>query len=162
MNQKPSHEKKNAEALCMRLLERKDYTKKEMKDHLFRAGCSEEEVQKAIEDAEEQGYLDDCRYAENYVRTYAERRSFVRIKNDLIQRGIAKELIEEAFSVWEEENGITKEEEEIRQIRRRIEQMDFNWDEADWKERQKLMASFARKGYGEEAIRRAASQKTIS
>lgn len=150
-------EKQYKDALykCGSLLKDRDYSRSALCRKLLQSGFPEETVQRAVLAMEEAHYVDDRRYARQYLETHAGTRSRLRLRMDLISRGISGELLDEVFSSWEEENEEQVMEEEIRQIRELMRKKHFDPDEADWQNTQKMMAFLARKGYSQDVIRAA-------
>ena len=93
-------------------------------------------------------YVDDGRYACKYIEAMSSRKSRRQIEQELYQKGVDKELIQEAFEV----TGEVPEEE---QIARWMEKRHYDPESADLKEKQKMYAFLARKGFGSENIQRA-------
>lgn len=72
---------------------------------------------------------------------------------DLQGKGISAATMEEAWQVWRENGG---EQDEQRMIREQLHKKHYDpEEETDWKERQKIYAFLARKGFSAEAIRKA-------
>ena len=141
---------KRAKLRCMHLLEKRDYTEKELRQKLT-AGKTEytqEEMDIAIDYVKSFRYVDDGKYACKYIEAMRSRKSRRQIEQELYQKGVDKELIQEAFEVA----GEVPEEE---QIARWMEQRHYNPESADLKEKQKMYAFLARKGFCPENIQRA-------
>ena len=99
-------------------------------------------------------YVDDGRYACKYIEAMQSRKSRRQIEQELYQKGVAKELVQEAF----EETGEIPEEE---QIARWMEKRKYHPEEADLKEKQKMYAFLARKGFRPENIQRAMKSEFV-
>ena len=141
---------KRAKLRCMHLLEKRDYTEKELRQKLT-AGNTEytqEEMDIAIDYVKSFRYVDDGKYACKYIEAMRSRKSRRQIEQELYQKGVDKELIQEAFEV----TGEVPEEE---QIARWMEKRHYNPESADLKEKQKMYAFLARKGFCPENIQRA-------
>ena len=141
---------KRAKLRCMHLLEKRDYTEKELRQKLT-AGKTEytqEEMNIAIDYVKSFHYVDDGNYACKYIAAMRSRKSRRQIEQELYQKGVDKELIQEAFEV----TGEVPEEE---QIARWMEKRHYNPESADLKEKQKMYAFLARKGFCPENIQRA-------
>ncbi|MCQ8127811.1 regulatory protein RecX [Methylomonas rivi] len=77
------------EATCLRLLARREHSRKELLDKLALRGFQRDEVELVIADMAEQNWQNDERYAECYVRQrIAGGYGPVRIRYELQQRGI--------------------------------------------------------------------------
>ena len=83
-------EKKRARKKAMRLLERMDRTEKGLKEKLTQAGFSGEAAEDAVSYVKEYGYINDQRYAENYIFSRIREKSRQRIFQELYQKGVAR------------------------------------------------------------------------
>jgi len=83
---------------AMNLLLYKDRTVRELQDRLSEAGFSGEAIGAAMEYVSSFGYLNDRRYAENYVYSMREKKSRAVIVRELMEKGVEESLIEEAVS----------------------------------------------------------------
>ncbi len=140
---------KRAKLRCMHLLEKRDYTEKELRQKLEKGKTeyTEEQIDGAIAYVKSFHYVDDGRYACKYIEAMQSRKSRRQIEQELYQKGVDRELIQEAF----EETGEVPEEE---QIARWMEKRNFHPEEADLKEKQRMYAFLARKGFRAENIQR--------
>ena len=140
---------KRAKLRCMHLLEKRDYTEKELRQKLEngKTEYTEEQIDGAIAQVKSFHYVDDGRYACKYIEAMQSRKSRRQIEQELYQKGVDRELIQEAF----EETGEVPEEE---QIARWMEKRNFHPEEADLKEKQRMYAFLARKGFRAENIQR--------
>lgn len=134
---------------AMDLLLRQDRTKKELLDRLHRAGFSEEAAKYVIEYVEGFGYIDDARYAANYISLHKAKRSKKELQYKLTGRGIPPEILTEAFLDYTAED----EEEALanqlnKQLRGRL------LSEMPWEEKNKITRRLAQKGYSLSAIKR--------
>ena len=73
----------------------------EIYDKLMRKGYEEEYVLKAIDYCKERNYLNDKAYAENFIKdkTNINKYGSVRIKYDLIAKGISRDIIDEVLDL---------------------------------------------------------------
>lgn len=136
------------------LLKGMDYTAQGLRDRLVRAGYPQGIAAEVVERLTEAHYLDDRRYAETYVRYHVEDRSMARIREDLRQKGIAKELLSEVIAAYEEENADAAAAAEEAQIRKALARRHYDPATATYEERMKAMAALARKGYATSRIRK--------
>ena len=88
---------KRAKKRAMHLLEKMERTEKQLRDKLLDNEYPESCIDMAIAYVKSYHYLDDERYACNYVRFAQEKKSRQRIKQDLMQKGIGRDLIEYAL-----------------------------------------------------------------
>ena len=88
---------------ALRLLNRKDYTEKEIRDKLLKKSQNGEEINEVIEYLKEKRFIDDIRYAQNYLyfrlkRGYGKRR----VVHELLNKGIGEDLIESVITSEDE------------------------------------------------------------
>jgi regulatory protein len=90
---------KQARALAYRYLSHRDRSARETVDHLKKKGFEEAVVQETLRYLKEAKYLDDRRFAEHWARTRAENRQYgkYRLRQELIGKGLSKELIDETL-----------------------------------------------------------------
>ena len=93
-----SEEQKSARRKAMLLLEHMDRTEKGLSDRLRQAGFSAEAVEDAMNYVRSYGYLNDLRYAENYISFRINSKSRQKILQELAGKGIDRET---ALSAWE-------------------------------------------------------------
>ena len=137
----------------MNLLQSMDRTEADVRRKLSDGGYPPEAVDAAIEYLRSFHYIDDMRYAEDYVRFKSRSFSRRQIMMKLTEKGIAKETVEEAFLVSEEESGEDPEETE-RQLARKLIDKKYpqGVEELDNTQKQKLYAYLYRKGISADAI----------
>lgn len=142
---------RRAKLRCMSLLQSRPYTEKRLREKLeeglYPAACVEE----ALAYVKSYGYVDDARYARDYIEDQKEKKSRRAIEQDLRSRGAAPEAIEAAFASAERYGGAVDEEALARRL---LEKKHFSSDGADWKEIQKMAAFLYRKGIGADVVRR--------
>lgn len=148
-------ELETAKKRAMYLLGGKDYSRKELLNKLLN-NYSPEVCEAAVEQMLEYGYLDDERYAKKLARNYIEVRKYgkQRAKMMMIQKGLNPSLADEALSRYSEEEII---DEIIAIIEKKYYDNLFESGLEGKKERQKVMAALARRGYGYEQIKKAVS-----
>ncbi len=143
---------KRARLRAMNLLQKKDYTRKQLTDKLKEGLYSDELIQDAISYVESYKYLDDSRYARDYIAYHMNSRSRNRIIQDLSTKGISKvvflPIIEE---LYEEDGGNT----ELQQIKQLLSKKHYDPENSDYKEKQKIMAFLLRRGFDMSSVRRA-------
>lgn len=129
-----------AKKRAMFLLEKMDRTEKQLYDKLKQNGYPEECVAAAIDYVKQYHYIDDLRYAKRYVRCYQQKKSRQKLKMDLIQKGVAKDMIEQAL---EEEF----ESDERAKIKELLEKRRYDYARADRREQQRTYQFLMRRGY---------------
>lgn len=146
---------KRAKMRAIHLLERTDRTEAGLRGKLMQNEYPPEAVDAAIAYVKDCHYLDDARFAANYIHGYQNSRSRKRIQMDLYARGISKEIAEQALTDEYEAN-------ELNLICRLLEKKGYNRDTADGKERQRMYAFLMRRGFQSEDILRAMNVGTLS
>lgn len=136
---------KKAKQKAMALLKHMDRTEAELVRKLEMSGYTNEIIKEAIEYVISYQYVDDLRYASNYIRHRKESKSRRQLVSELKQKGISALDIESAL-----ESEYESEEEAIkREIFKKYPEM----DSLSREEKQKLASKLFRKGYGMELIR---------
>ena len=135
-------------------LDYRDHSEKEIRAKLMRKHGAEY-VDEAVEKLIELDLINDRRYAENYARELFEHKKFgkIRIKSELIAKGIASDIASEAVnSLFEDE-----EPDNIQRIVDIIEKKYYNRmnDEVG---RKKVFSALQRMGYSFSDIREAMSE----
>ena len=148
---------KRATKRAMELLVKKDYTEKKLRDKLADGLYSDHIIDAAIEYVKSYKYLDDERYARDYVAYNIELRSRNRIKQDLISRGVAKDIIQNVLEEFTDEES---REAELDQIKKLLVKKHYD-PSMDYKDKQKIIAFLLRKGYSMDAIRSAINNDDI-
>lgn len=127
-------------------LSARNRTEHELEEALIRAGYSEGCTQKVIDRLRGVGYLDDRGYAESYVRQRATLGYGAgRIRQELRLKGIREEHIQAALDALSED---TQEE----TIRKAAEKAARGKDLSSFKDRQRVKAALARKGFDFDSI----------
>lgn len=137
---------RRAKKRALHLLEKMDYTEHRLRGKLARGGYPQPCIDAAIDYVKSFHYLDDHRYACTFVRCNQERMSRLRIKQKLAEKGIAREVIEQALEETYEDSEGTASFESI-QITRLLEKRRFTADETDEKEFRRTYQYLLRRGY---------------
>ena len=136
---------------CGSLLGKRDYSGRRLRQKLTEAGYPAGIIEEVIRDLLEDGYIDDRRIAENYVRIHIKDRSRRRILTDLTRLGIGEETALEVMEEIREE----AEDPEVRQIRELMRKRGFDPAAASAQERGRFMSFLYRRGYETDSIWRA-------
>ena len=145
--------RKRAKLRAMNLLQGREYTTSQLRTKLQQGFYPPKIIEQAIDYVAGFHYIDDLRYAVDYITYHEDSRSRRRIEQDLQGKGILAATIEEAWQVWRENGGKQDEQAMIREL---LHKKHYDTEgETDWKERQKIYAFLARKGFSAEAIRKA-------
>ena len=143
---------KRCKLRAMNLLQKKDYTEKQLHDKLSEGLYPREIIVDAIHYVKAYHYLDDERYARDYIAYHMSIRSKNRIIQDLSGKGISKDIfmpiVEELYI--EEDSDV-----ELDQIKKLLSKKHYDPEQSDFKEKQKIMAFLLRKGFQMSDIRKA-------
>ena len=139
---------KRAKKRALHLLEQMDRTEKQLRDQLQKNEYPQVCVDDAICYVKKYHYLDDFRYAQNYVRYSQEKMSRGQITIKLIQKGISKEFIQMAIDE-------VYESDEYEQIRAILEKKHFENTDSNSKEFQRMYQFLMRRGFKSSDILRA-------
>ncbi len=142
---------KRVKLRAMELLQKRSYTREKLRIKLLEGKYTKELVEEVLDYVTSYKYLDDVRYAEEYIRCYCETRSKRRIMQDLYMKGVSSEVAEKAWSCHELLNEPVDEAEQIRVL---LQKRNFNVMNAGRKETAKVMNFLYRKGYSADAIKR--------
>lgn len=141
---------KRAKLRAMNLLTSREYTTAQLRAKLQQGLYPDSVIDIALEYVASFHYTDDLRFAAAYIEGHADSRSRRRIEQDLLRRGISNDVMQTAWTNWEEQGGGQDEEQMIREhLRKRH----FDFEKADYKERQKQASFLMRKGFRAESIR---------
>lgn len=138
---------KRAKLRCMNLLKSMDQTEYQLRTKLIRGGYPECVTELAIEYVKGFHYVDDVRYATAYIESRSKSRSARQIKQELMQKGVSAEDMEQAFSEAE----TTSETQVIRELARKKK---MNLENPEPAELQKYYGFFVRKGFSFSAVRK--------
>ena len=154
-----------AKKKALELLERMDRSEAELRAKLLQRDFSEQIVSEAIAYTKKFHYLDDLRFASNFISMRSSSKSKKQICYSLAQKGVSKEIIEEAYSEFllrhkEEQQWLGKEEEaevenpEVFAIQKIVKRKGKPIGDYTKEELMKLTASLYRKGFSSANIRK--------
>lgn len=135
---------KRAKLRLMNLLGKKEYTRAQLSQKLKEGLYSEEIIEVALSYVESFGYIDDLEYAKRYITCKGRNRSKRKIQLDLTQKGISREIIDEAFEEFDEE---VLREQEYEAILRELRKRRYDIENSEYLERQKVTSFLCKKGY---------------
>lgn len=149
----------DARAYALRLLAQRSYSAKGLREKLLKKEFPPEETDAALARFMESGLIDDRKFAQNFARarltgTSASPR---RVRQLLVQKGIASSIADEAIAAIVEDEQIDIDAVLERVARRKLESLK---DEDPLKARQKLFGFLARRGYDLDAVKRVVSLLT--
>ncbi len=137
---------RRARQKALAVLKRADQSESELRRKLKQSEYPEEIIEKTIAYVYSYHYLNDERYAKNYIRYKSDTKSRRQIVNELRQKGVSKEVVD---TVLEETAG-----DDTEAIRRAIRKKTSDVEALEYEQKQKLAAYLYRKGFMEEDIRR--------
>ncbi|HWT75461.1 MAG TPA: regulatory protein RecX [Mobilitalea sp.] len=130
---------------ALSILKSIDRTEQELRKKLSDAGYTNDIIDKTISYISGYGYLNDERLASAYVRARKNTKSKLVIKNELLQKGVKKEIIDFVFD--EAYDNEEQEDSELIAIKKAIAKKVKDPGNLDYDEKQKLIASLYRKGF---------------
>ena len=136
-------ELKSARRKAMLLLEHMDRTEKGLSDRLRQAGFSEEAAEDAMNYVRSYGYLNDQRYAMNYISFRMGTKSRQKILQELAGKGIDRQT---ALAAWEEAAEV-EEPDELAVLRTTVEKKYHPDTVLDEKEMRRLQGFLLRRGF---------------
>ncbi len=131
-----------AKKIAAKLISFKMYTCKEILQKLVQKGISQDTAEIVVGEFCKAGILDDAEYAKAYVHDgiYVHMKGIYRIKQELIQKGVASAIIQKAI----QEAEVDTEDRLAEYVRLRFGEKEFS----DWKELEKAKAHLVRRGFG--------------
>lgn len=135
---------------ALRLLTRRDRSEAELRQKLLQFGFAVTAIDETVTKCREYGYLDDERYALNRARSLMSSGRGVgrKVRQDLYQRGLCENIVDKTLNALEEELSPTRILEQ--QLVRRF--PDFNYANADQRERRRVVGYFQRRGFALDQI----------
>ena len=140
---------KRARLRCMYLLKNRDYTQHGLEEKLRKEFYSEEIIERAIAYVVSYRYVDDRRYARAYIGYAGKTKSRKQIEYDLIQKGVSKVDIADAFDELAESESLEPEESLIRAL---LVKKHYKNENANLEERRKIIGFLYRKGFSLDKI----------
>lgn len=131
---------KRARLRAMHLLEKMDRTEQQLREQLRQSDYPEDIIEDAVSYVKSYHYIDDLRYARAYLENRASSKSARQMEQELLAKGIEKEIIRQAMS----ETELPDEEEQILTL---LKKKHYNPAEGDEGVRKKLIAYLMRRGY---------------
>lgn len=141
-----------AKRRAMNLLQSRDYTENGLREKLRGGDYPENCIEEALAYVKSYGYVDDRRYAKDFIAYNLDRKSMTRIEQDLMRKGITKDIVRAVFEELEGEG--TRQDEEA-MIRSLLEKKKYDPKTAARQDKQRMYAFLYRRGFHTEAINRA-------
>ncbi|SDA51455.1 regulatory protein [Butyrivibrio sp. INlla18] len=141
---------KRATKRAMNLLQKRDYTEAKLREKLSEGLYPSDAIDAAIDYVKSYHYLDDERYARDYITYHMPTKSKNRIVQDLTNKGIKKDLLIPILEeIYEEED----DDPESSQIEALLQKKHYS-KELDYKEQQKIIAFLLRRGFSLDKVKR--------
>lgn len=142
---------KRAKLRAMNLLKARQYTEKQLLDKLLSGGYTQELAQEAVDYVKAYRYVDDVRYAYDYIACHMSGHSRKEIEQKLLQKGLSKDNIRQAYEQHIEYDELPDEKEMILRL---LEKKNWLGKTLDEKEKRRLYGFFYRKGFSQDAVSR--------
>lgn len=149
---------KRAKLRAMNLLAKREYTERQLRDKLKAGYYPQRVIEEALAYVAGFHYTDDLRYACDYIMGHEDTRSRRRIEQDLLGKGIDRDVLEQAWSRWEEQGG---RQDEAAMIQALLKKRGYDVEKAERKERQRTYSFLVRKGFSGDAVRKALKTEDI-
>lgn len=138
---------KRAKLCAMHQLEKRDKTEYQLRQKMAELFYPKQMIDEAITYVKHYHYVDDLRYAVSYISYRREQKSIRQLEQELYQKGISKELIQEAFEQIDAPD-------EEQQIRNWLQKKHYDPAAADHKETNRIYGFLLRKGYPSAAVQK--------
>lgn len=132
---------KRAKLRAMHLLNDMGRTELQLRQKLEQDGYPEDIIEEAVSYVKSFGYVDDENYARIFVEGRKNKKSRKELFAALVQKGIDKEVIEQVFEEYYEEDDARNAIAEI------LKKKHYNPEKSDSRERQKIFGYLTRKGF---------------
>ncbi len=141
---------KRARIRAMALLKSRDYSESGLEKKLKEGWYPQEAIESAIDYVKSYGYIDDNRYAANYIFYHAPSKSRKQIENLLYQKGSPADIIDSECENYYSENDDVELEQVIKLLNKKL----LNKDK-DYENISKAKAYLYRKGFNIDIINKA-------
>lgn len=141
--------KKRAFLRCLHLLEKRDYTERQIREKLRKGLYQENIISSAIEKCFSYGYINDESYARRYLECYINRKSLVCIRRDLIKKGLETKVLDRVMEEAKVDGILQDSSSMIRELLRKRHYYDKTADE---KEKAKQYRYLLSKGFSSSEI----------
>lgn len=137
---------KRSKKYALNVLKMMDKTRYEIVTKLRQAGHNDDIIEKTLEYIDNYNYIDDARYARQYIRYKRDYKSKREIKNLLLKKGVSKDIIEEAL--------LEEYKSEETALKKAINKKIRGKDELSEKEKRRLMMNLYNKGFELDLIKK--------
>jgi regulatory protein len=136
---------------ALSVLTYRDRSEQELRTKLSQASFPDLIIEKVLAYVKNYGYFNEERFTAAYIRARMNRKSKLIIKNELQQKGVPEELIENAFlEVYGDD---LDEDVELELIQKEIAKRTKDPENLTYDQKQKLIAALFRKGFDISKIR---------
>lgn len=142
---------KRARLRAMNLLTKHSFTERKLREKLIEGGYPDDIVDDALQYMIGYGYVDDRAYARDYITSHDQDKSIRRMVNDLMSKGVSKDIIDEVLADIEGTPDAVDEEE---QIRRLLTKRRLDISEPSPEDMRKIYSYLTGRGYSMDTIRR--------
>ena len=152
IEEKPAFVLYRGEVRRLGIREGEPLSEESLREKLRNGDYPESCIEEAVAYVKSYGYVDDCRYAGDFITYNLDRKSRTRMEQDLMRKGISKDTIRTVFEELEEQ-GTSQDEGAM--IRRLLEKKKYDPQTATGQEKQRMYAFLYRRGFRAEVISRA-------
>lgn len=140
---------KRAKLRCMNLLKSRDYTEQQLRIKLRQGLYPSCVIDEALAYVKSYGYVDDIRYAGAYIAYATAGKSRRQIENHLLEKGVSREAIAQAWAQCAGEERLTDESAAIEKL---LVKKRYDSRSATYADRQKMIGFLYRRGFSMEKI----------
>ncbi len=130
---------------ALNLLKLQDRAEGEMRRRLSQDGYPDSVIQTTIDFLREYNFVDDVRYASNYLEIHGKRKSQAELKRYLQRKGVSRDIIREQIEEIEYDS--------CEAIRRLLEKKNYRAGEVSPEQEKKIISYLLRRGFDWEDIR---------
>lgn len=140
-----------ARSRAIHLLEKRPYTERDLREKLSEGLYPQDVIDETIEYLKGFKYIDDHAYAVLYIETYTGKKSMKRIMNDLMLKGVDKDIIREETERLKESGELEDEETLARKL---LQKRGYDPEKADRKETASALRFLYSKGFSADTVSR--------
>lgn len=136
--------------VALTMLGRRDFSVSEIVEKLKNRNYSQDEITRTVEKLLSYNYLNDERYANQFVSARCRLRGWgpKRVALDLKKRGVSEDLIAQAIRLWQNEGDDGKGVDWAEQAAGLLERKFGYWQQLEPKEKNRRLNFLLRRGYG--------------
>lgn len=141
-----------AKQRALHLLEKQDRTESNLRRKLRESGYPHEAVDLAVSYVKGYNYINDERYARDYIKYKSKTKSKKQTFNELMLKGLSKEIIEKSYYNLCDDEGLEELFNERQVIKDYISKKLIKQENLDEKEKRKIYNHLLRKGFSSDEI----------